>query len=258
MYNDFSNKYIPMIDQSIEDFFENKKDNADYPFMKDFYCDLEEFCLRDGKRLRPLILLIAYQGYNRGKKNIKDIVRLSSILEIMHSMLLVQDDIIDRSRLRRGKKTLHIILFEKYRNITRNKNIGKDIAIVMSDVLFANAIEIIANIKTSSMVKDEFLKYFAKTYELTAWGQVLDSLNSLPVEIDTASDAPMQISTLKTAHYTILGPMLMGYILSGREDEKEKKKITDFSLPLGLAWFGMIYLEYSEVKKKQGRPPIPI
>ncbi|MDY6969526.1 MAG: polyprenyl synthetase family protein [Spirochaetota bacterium] len=236
MFNDFSKKYIPMIDQSIKDFFKNKKDNAEYPFIKDFYCDLEEFCLRKGKRLRPLVLLIAYQSYYRGEGITPDIIKLASILEIMHSMLLVQDDIIDKSKLRRGKKTLHIILFERYRDNTRNKNIGKDVALVLSDVLFANAIEIIADIKTDPRVKNEFLYYFAKTYELTAWGQILDSINSLPVEIDTESDAPMQISALKTAHYTILGPMLMGFILSGREDENEKKKISDFSLPLGLAF----------------------
>ena len=232
----FCETYIPEIDLFIKEFFQNKKKAVEYQFTEDFYTYLEEFCLREGKRIRPLLLILSYLGYKRGAKNLKEIKKLASVLEIMHSMLLIQDDIIDRSLLRRGEKTIHILCQEHFSKHTNNINIGTDIALVLSDILFTNAIEIISNTKMNIRIKDEFLKIFAWTYELTAWGQILDSINSLPKKIDIQSSDPILISTLKTAHYTILSPMHLGFVLAGKKRREEVNRIKKFSVPLGLAF----------------------
>ena len=236
MFNKFSQTYIPKIDQSMEEFFKNKIYNAEYQFIKDLYSDLKEFCLRRGKRLRPLILLISYLGYNKRRKNLQDIIRIASVLEIMHSFLLIQDDIIDRSIVRRGKKAMHLVSLERYGELTTNTNIGKDVALILCDILFSNALEIISDVSIRPKIKNEFMRLFAKTYELTAWGQILDSINSMPIKIDVKSSDPMQISILKTAHYTILSPMLMGYRLSGGKGREVESGIKNLSIPLGLAF----------------------
>ncbi|MDY6932895.1 MAG: polyprenyl synthetase family protein [Spirochaetota bacterium] len=236
MFKDFSNTYIPMIDQSIKDFFRKKRENAEFEFIENLYSDLEEYCIRKGKRVRPLLLLLSYLGYSRRKDNLDAIIRIASILEMMHSFLLIQDDIIDNSLIRRGSDALHVVSYDRYCDITWNSNIGRDVAIVMGDILFSNALEIIGELRINPRIKDEFIKLFAKTYELTACGQILDSLHSLPVRIDINSPAPMQISALKTAHYTILSPMLMGFLLSRSKEDGEGERIREFSIPLGLAF----------------------
>lgn len=236
VFKNFSITYSPMIDRTIKEFFKNKKENAEYPFIAELYLSLEEFCLRDGKRIRPLLLLISYFGYCQGKKNDEGILLIASILEMIHSLFLIQDDIIDRSEIRRGGKALHILLYEKYIRLTNNRNIGNDIALVLSDVLFSNAIEIISNAEFSPQAKNEFLRIFSKTYELTSWGQILDSMHSLSKTMDIDESVATQISTLKTAHYTMSGPMLMGSVLAGVEDKNEEDKIKSFTLPLGLAF----------------------
>ena len=232
----FSQRYISEIDNFIKNFFYKKKKSAEFEFITELYNDLLEYCLREGKRIRPLILLISYLGYTKSKKGLGEIIKIASAIELMHSFLLVQDDIIDKSPLRRGGKALHIVSYDRYWDKTTNKNIGNDIALILGDVLFSNAIEIIGSSKISPKIKSDFLVLFAETYELTAWGQILDSLNSLPKRLDLNEEIPIRISLLKTAYYTIYKPMLMGLILSGKDEKQERDRIYNFSIPLGLAF----------------------
>ena len=235
-FNEFSNVFINKIDRFINAFFINKIKNSGYQFNKDMYQLLADYCLRKGKRVRPVILIASYCGYKKTDKKLDEIIKVAAAIEMMHSFLLIQDDIIDKSGLRRGEKTLHILCRDRFAGRTKNPDIGNDIALILTDVLFSCAVEIIGNVKIKQKIKERFLLQFADTYEQTAWGQILDSLNSLPVKIDAGSSDPMEISILKTAHYTILGPMLMGFRLSGKENAEMEQRIKIFSIPLGLAF----------------------
>ena len=77
-----------------------------------------------GKRLRPAFTIIAskFGNYNREKT-----ISIAAALEVLHSATLVHDDIVDRSKLRRGKITVS----EKY---------GADMAVYTGDFLFTKAV----------------------------------------------------------------------------------------------------------------------
>jgi len=231
----FSSRHVPKIDGFVKSYFTKKKIKPEYDFISGFYDDLEEYSLRKGKRVRPLLLLLGFTGYSGSGKGIGEIVKIAAVLEIMHNFLLIQDDIIDRSELRRGEKTLHILCGEKYGPLTGNRRIGSDVSLILADVLFANAVEIIADAKIDIALKNEFLKLFARTYEMTAWGQILDCLYSLPADIIDES-IPDKIGTIKTAYYTVYYPMIMGLLLSGNSTKAEERRIRNFALPLGLAF----------------------
>ncbi len=233
---DFSGYYTPRIDACIKEFFNMKMKQATLPFMSECYSHLCEFCLRDGKRIRPLLFIASYRGYKRLFPPARDIISFACAIEIMHAFLLIHDDIIDRSELRRGGKTLHVIAEDTYQEYSLNRNIGNDIAIVLGDILYSNCIEIISTVRINAKIKNRFLQIFANTYEKTGWGQILDSLNTMPRELDAGSDIPSKISELKTAYYTIFYPILMGYVLSGRNNTSEIEAIERFALPLGMAF----------------------
>ena len=57
-----------------------------------------------GKRLRPLLTLLAYSLY---KSNVKDVVKYAVAVEAFHNFTLLHDDIMDKAPLRRGKATVH-------------------------------------------------------------------------------------------------------------------------------------------------------
>jgi len=232
----FSHEHIPLIDKFIADYFNAKAADAALPFMKEMYADIKEYCLRDGKRIRPLLLINAYDGYKKGFLKTAEIVKLGAAVEIMHSFLLVQDDIIDRAEMRRGGEALHILLGKRYSSVTTNPFIGTDIASVLADVMFSAAVDIICGAKLRDRIKVSYLEVFSRTYEKTAWGQILDSLNTMPKTIDSSSNAPMMISLMKTAWYTMVYPITMGYVLSGGAGRNELKAIEEFGVPLGVAF----------------------
>jgi geranylgeranyl diphosphate synthase, type I len=232
----FGREHIPAIDGFIRDYFTEKIASVEPRFMAGFYEDILEYINRDGKRVRPLVLLASYLGYRRRFRSTGEAVKAASVLEIMHAMLLMQDDMIDRASLRRGKRAFHLLMQDRYSSWTYNETIGNDITIVVADILFADALEIISGIAASRAVKDRFLQVFSSTYQITAGGQLLDSLYSLSKKIPEAGDAPMLISTMKTSYYTIYYPLLMGYMLSGKHDHNEISRIREFSIPLGIAF----------------------
>lgn len=234
-FRDFSKQYIPLIDESMEGFFKSKMRDAEIPEIRAMYALLSEYCLREGKRVRPLVLLASCFGYGSAW-NRNDIVRSASVLEMMHSFLLIQDDIIDRSPLRRGGKSLHLACGECYGGRSHNESIGGDIALILGDVLFANALEIMADTGVSPRLKNRFMKLVASALEITAWGQTLDILHSASRAIDSPRETATRIAMMKTAYYTIYYPMLMGYALAGKDSPKEKERIRAFALPLGQAF----------------------
>lgn len=235
-FEEFTKLFIPEVDSFIESYYRKKIKSSGIQFITDMYAMLKEYCTREGKRVRPMVLLGAYSGYKARVGDYSQIIMLASAVEMMHSFLLIQDDIIDESDIRRGGKALHIAAGENYSGYTYNESIGSDVAIVLADVIMSNALEIITESNIKPAVRKKFLRVFSMTYEMTAWGQILDTLHSLPRKADFNQKVPMQIISMKTAYYTFYYPMLMGYILTGRDDNEEKENIRKFALPLGSAF----------------------
>lgn len=62
--------------------------------------------LGDSKYFRPVTIFACYDAVN-SEPVTPEIIRSSAALEIVHNVSLIIDDILDRSRFRRGKLTLH-------------------------------------------------------------------------------------------------------------------------------------------------------
>jgi len=76
----------------------------DYPVVADLILGLVR---AGGKRLRPLILLLAGRAYGDDRQNL---VTAGAGVELLHTASLVHDDTVDRSGMRRGRPTLNSLL----------------------------------------------------------------------------------------------------------------------------------------------------
>ena len=65
------------------------------------YQRIKEFILRDGKRIRPILFCIGYLGF--ADKAAPGLYRSAVSIELLHDFMLIHDDIIDKSHLRRSK-----------------------------------------------------------------------------------------------------------------------------------------------------------
>jgi len=90
---------------------------------------LKELLEAGGKRLRPALVLLSGKF---GKYDDKKLIPLAAAVEILHMATLVHDDIIDDSKLRRGRPTVQ-------------SRWGKDIAVFTGDFLFAKTFLLLAH-----------------------------------------------------------------------------------------------------------------
>lgn len=199
---------------------------------RELMVDVRKFVLRPGKRIRPLLLLLSYKGF--GGRNCDDAIALGSAIEIMHSFLLIHDDIVDESELRRGEPTLHKI----YEGMYNSEKLGKDLALTVGDVVAFYVFRIISRLHVDVDALRRLIETFSNCYVKTGYGQLLDILYSSNIsEDDLKEDIPKKICLLKTAYYTFVYPMLFGYILSGREKNiAEEEAIASIGEKIGVAF----------------------
>lgn len=181
--------------------------------------ELKNFCLRPGKRIRPLLVIWGYLTFGGKNKYLNEIIKLAALIEIMHAALLIHDDIIDQSDLRRGEKSIHKLMEEMLEGLSYNKNIGTDLAIVLGDLLYFLSFEIIYNLKIPLKYKNNLMELFGNCYFYTGIGQCYDilftkmknfNINILNTGISFASITNL----LKTSFYTIYYPIIFGISLT--------------------------------------------
>ena len=224
------------IDRSLASFLDTvKRDYKLHLVSPILFESIREFTLREGKRLRPLLLILTYKGYAPASKKIsRKLYNASTCMEFLHNFMLIHDDIIDRSDLRRGKPTMHKILEHTVKSKSPEK-LGIDLGIIAGDIVYALAIDAFLSIDEPSERKERALKYFIQTAAFTAMGEFIDTVSGVkPVE-DVDEKEVFLNYTLKTARYTFDCPMVTGAILAGAKD-KEIKNISRFGILIGQAF----------------------
>ncbi|MFC1570398.1 polyprenyl synthetase family protein [Candidatus Omnitrophota bacterium] len=199
------------------------------------YAGIKDFLKRPGKRIRPILFLVGYLGYTKRKNfSYKKLLESSLSIELLHDFMLMHDDVIDKSDLRRGKPTLHKV-FNKKAGVSSGNELGESLSIVAGDVVFAMAVQALFTFDEKSDRKERALAKFTETAATTGIGEFIDVVNgSKTIEKVTECDV-LSTYTLKTAKYTFEAPLVMGAILAGA-DKKELAKLSKLGIMLGQAF----------------------
>ncbi|MBL7073440.1 MAG: polyprenyl synthetase family protein [Candidatus Omnitrophica bacterium] len=179
------------------------------------YDGIKDFLLRPGKRIRAILFILSYLGYSSTKRiSYKKLVKCSLSFELLHSFLLIHDDIIDKSDLRRGKPSLHNFFNQKL-HLDKKDCFGQDLGIVAGDIIFALAIKALFSLNAPPARKERALANFTQTAAFTGIGEFIDVVNN-KAKIDRIRQKDISLTyTLKTAKYTFESPLVIGAILAG-------------------------------------------
>ncbi len=224
------------IDRSLAEFLDRIKIeyrlNLVDPILSE---SIREFVLRPGKRIRPTLLILSYKGYRRSTSRMSpSIYYVSTCIELLHNFMLIHDDIIDRSDLRRGKPTMHRLLAKAARS-REQKDLGSDLGIIVGDIVYASAFDAFLSINEDLRRKEQALKYFIRTAIYTAMGEFIDTLHGVRgIDQITEKDVLLNYS-LKTARYTFDCPLVVGAILAGAE-KKDVDRLAELGLLVGQAF----------------------
>lgn len=104
------------VEDEIKKFFEAELKSIENDVLCDFYKDIRHHTLLGGKRLRPIMCIMAYCGYADYNPNI---LRASIAFELLHSSSLILDDAMDEDVIRHGEKTFNAIYADKFLKSTR-------------------------------------------------------------------------------------------------------------------------------------------
>lgn len=188
-----------------------------------------------GKRLRPVLTLMAYNLY---RDDIEKALKSAIGIEIFHNYTLLHDDVMDDAELRRGRQTVH-------------KKWNSNVAILSGD---AAAITAYKYIET---VEDPYLRLVIDGFNQVAMdvckGQQYDM--EFETRADVSEEEYIQMIYLKTS-VLIAGSMRHGALIAGAP-EQEYKALYDFGGYLGLVFqlqddYLDVYGEVEEFGKKIG------
>ena len=190
--------------------------------------------LSGGKRLRSAFMYYGYLG--AGGTDEERILRTSMSIELIHSFLLIHDDIIDRDEMRHGVETLH----KRYADFGRRyfpvqdvEHFGNSIALVMGDMLYSHGNNIIFQ---SGFPLERVFAALSRLQDIVSFtvvGQARDIYMEYKQEATETEILNMYRN--KTAKYTVEGPLHLGAILAGASEE-HLKHLSAYAIPLGIAF----------------------
>tara|TARA_Y100000741_G_C18239985_1_gene553247 strand:+ start:620 stop:1633 length:1014 start_codon:yes stop_codon:yes gene_type:complete len=165
-----------------------------------------------GKKIRALLTLGSSKlcGYTKGTRD----VNLAACVELIHNATLLHDDVIDKSIIRRGKKTSNSIW-------------GNQSSILVGDYLLSRCFEM--------MVEDgdlNILKLLSSTSSKIAQGEVLQLEHK--GEVDMLEETYLKIINSKTA-VLFSAATKVGAIIANKT-EKEKEALEFYGKNLGLTF----------------------
>ena len=120
-----------------------------------------------GKRLRPLLVVLAYSLF---RKDVKSVVPYAAAVEAFHNFTLMHDDIMDNAPLRRGNSTVH----EKWNVNT---------AILSGDVMLVRVYDMFLSIPSGQLkaVLKAFNACAAEVCEGQQWDMEFETRNSVSI-----------------------------------------------------------------------------
>ncbi len=212
---------------------EDYKSKLDTKSPKELY-EPENYILSlGGKRLRPLLALIACELFD---KDPKLAVNSALSVELFHNFSLIHDDILDAAPLRRNKETVHI----KW---------NTNIAILSGDVMLVKSKQVLENYDFKEFKKLNSL--MNKTAIEVCEGQQSDM--NFETEKNVSVEDYIEMITKKTA--VLLGCSLKMGAINANAREEDQNNLYEFGKHLGIAFQLLDDLldAYSEDSSKFGK-----
>lgn len=167
-----------------------------------------------GKRIRPVLMLMAYNIY---KEDVERILPQAAGLETYHNHTLLHDDVMDKADMRRNKPTVH--------------NVWNDnTAILSGDAMLILAYRLMAEGLSDRLA--EVMHIFTETTMEICEGQQWDM--EFESRMDVKVDEYIEMIRLKTS-VLLAAALKIGACLAGASVE-EAQKLYDFGVKMGLAF----------------------
>jgi len=172
---------------------------------------------RKGKRLRPAMVFLSYGACMNPKLNSASNPRVMNValaIECIHTATLLHDDVIDRSKVRRGQISVN----HKWNNL---------VSVLMGDFLLAKSLRLIVETKSPPL-----LSTISRATENLSIGEMNEVQESHNFDLDEATY--LQIISEKTA--SLFTASCESGAVAARADKKTQQNLKKYGQNLGMAF----------------------
>ena len=189
--------------------------------------DIQDYILGGGKRSRAYLLVLSYLAF--GGQEMQDILDIALSQEILHTALLIHDDMIDQDFIRHSRPNLAAIRIEQYKLKSSNMayHLGNSAALLSGDLLLSASYDLILNSCLKSQIKIKLLKILQDDIFLVAGGELMD-METFFNKYD--QDQALKIINFKTSMYSFYFPIKMAGILTKTKLNESLLKRFSFNL----------------------------
>ena len=170
---------------------------------------VRSYSLRPSKRIRPGLVLVGYALGRGDTRAPSGLWRFAAATELLHTFMLIHDDVADQADTRRGGAALHKMLGEG--------RLGENLAIVIGDHLYGRSLEVMLGCNLPDA--DVATRYFLKVCRYTAAGQYMDIRLPYQPLAELSIYHALRVAYLKTALYGFTAPLVCGAMLAGADPE---------------------------------------
>lgn len=203
-------------DKQILDQIQNYIEHLAYTHEpEDLYKPIEYVLGLGGKRIRPILMLMAYNLY---KDDIETIFSQAAAIETYHNFTLLHDDLMDNADMRRNRPTVH-------------KKWNENTAILSGDTMLILSYQMMINSCPSEYV-GKVMETFGKAALEVCEGQQWDM--DFETRLDVSADEYMKMICLKTS-VLLAASLKIGAILGGASCD-DVNMLYDFGVKMGLAF----------------------
>jgi geranylgeranyl diphosphate synthase type II len=225
------------VDAVLDDFFALAKRRAESVGWR--YVDLWSVLERNsagGKRFRPRMVFTVYDAL--GGADDEAVARVGAAFELLHTALIVHDDVIDRDFSRRGIPNVS----GSYRDTATTAGIptpaaehrGMSAAVIAGDLALTGASRMLLGIGCADHVRTRLLDLLDEAIFVSAGGEMVDVEFSLSADLPTV-DEILEMERAKTAVYSFEAPLQAGAVLAGA-GEAVVTAVGDFGREVGVAY----------------------
>lgn len=190
---------------------------------------LREYTLRPSKRVRGALAAFSYDQASKAQFG-KPGLLTSAAIELAQSYLLIVDDIMDRSMLRRGKASIHELYRQEIDDEHTSDMLALCVGLVASHMI--NLVLSMADVDPARLVKSN--KIIQRNLLITGLGQLEDLYQH-----KHAAATEQQIIDkykFKTSYYTFVNPIQAGMVMAGVDNPEILQEAVNLGEAAGVAY----------------------
>lgn len=189
---------------------------------------IQDLSLRGGKRQRVAFLEEASSLVSA--ESLDGSVESAISIELLQTHLLIHDDLIDDSPLRRGAPTTYYSYLAKY---PEHPKVSLGLTILAGDIAAYLALDVLHRSSLSATVLTPLLDIQTRAGLATFAGQLFDLERDMIT--DVSEEMLFELADYKAARSSSVAPMEMGLSLAGGLDDVARDRIRRYSQLFGVA-----------------------